>query len=174
MWRSIPKVQQTSLFWACGTCWSNTDGGIIPLPTRTDKSLSLSIHGGFPSNLLDSAVVVYPIWFECLCSRSSKLNEWKLRSTPSPPPPFEWLACFMVNSDRTNMLRHALERPLLGLNMYAAIYRIASFITTLFTEQVEQSTTRIKLAFLHQINWFPSCGTRNYIYDLKEEHIIDL
>ena len=59
MWGSILEVQQTSLFWACGTCWSNTDGGIIPLPTRTDKSLSLSIHGGFPSNLLDSAVVVY-------------------------------------------------------------------------------------------------------------------
>ena len=44
------------------------------------------------------------------------------------------------------MLRHALERPLLGLTIYAAIYRIASFITTLFTEQVEQDHRCISIA----------------------------
>ena len=52
----------------------------------------------------------------------------------------------MVNSDRTDMLRHALERPLLGLNMYAVIWRIAAFITTLFTDQVEQDHRCISIA----------------------------
>ena len=38
-----------------------TNSRIIPLPPSTDKSLSLSILGGFPSNLLDRVMVV-PIY----------------------------------------------------------------------------------------------------------------
>ena len=44
----------------------------------------------------------------------------------------------MVNFDRTDMLRHVLERSLLGLNMCAAIGGIAAFMTKLFTERLEQ------------------------------------
>ena len=67
------------------------------------------------------------------------------------------------------MLIHALERPLLGLNMYAAIYKIAPFITTLFTEQVEQDHRCISIASEATLAAGPDSMVEmgDYVYYLK-------
>ena len=67
------------------------------------------------------------------------------------------------------MLRHALERPLRGLDMYVAIYRIAPFITTLFTEQVEQDHRCISIASGATLAAGPDSMVEigDYVYYLK-------
>lgn len=81
IWKNHLKSRNIHSFLKIPTCLylvysllsNHTDGAIILLSCKTDKSVSLSILGGFPSYLLDSVMVVPSYVFEVFICQISQV-----------------------------------------------------------------------------------------------------